>query len=94
MARKKKRAKKTTLKKYGGHDISQWNFVIFLTLAFILLVVVVNAVNGVAFDLRSRAGNRCPQLTLPRAEDCQGGWTFKRASDGCVAFFCEATEAE
>lgn len=71
-------------------DIASWNFILFLTLAFILLVVVLNAMNRVTFDLRSRAGLSCPAITLPRAEDCSGGWTYKRDINGCLAFFCEA----
>lgn len=70
-------------------DLSSWNFIIFLTLAFILLVVVLTAMNKVSLDLRSRAGLACPQVTLPRAEDCAGGWTYKRDTNGCLAFFCE-----
>lgn len=71
-------------------DLSSWNFIIFLTLAFMLLVVILTAMKKVSLDLRSRAGLSCPQLELPRAEDCTGGWTYKRDSNGCVAFFCEA----
>lgn len=73
-------------------DLSSWNFIIFLTLAFILLVVVLSAMKKVSLDLRSRAGLACPQLELPRAEDCAGGWTYKRDANGCLAFFCEAKE--
>ncbi len=76
--------------KYVKFDLASWNFIIFLTLAFVLLVVVLTAMNKVSFDLRSRAGLACPELTLPRAEDCGGGWTYKRDVNGCLAFFCEA----
>lgn len=72
-------------------DLASWNFIIFLTLAFILLVVVMTVMKKTALDLRTRAGQTCPVATLPRAEDCPGGeWKFKRAADGCEAFFCEA----
>jgi ABC-type uncharacterized transport system permease subunit len=71
-------------------DVSAWNFIIFLTLAFILLVIVLAQVNRVGFDLRAKAGLACPELNAPRAEDCAGGWTFKRDVNGCLAFFCEA----
>ncbi len=74
-------------------DLASWNFIIFLTLAFILLVVVLTAMNKVSLDLRSRAGLACPQITLPRAEDCAGGWTYKRDTNGCLAFFCEVKPA-
>jgi len=71
-------------------DITSWNFIIFLTLAFILLVIVLTATNRIALDVRSRAAGACPQLSLPRAEDCPGGWIFKRDAMGCLAFFCTA----
>ncbi len=71
-------------------DLSSWNFIIFLTLAFILLVTVLTMIKDVPQDLRSRAGLACPKLTLPRAEDCSEGWTYKRDTNGCLAFFCEA----
>ena len=71
-------------------DVASWNFIIFLTLAFILLVIVLTASNRIALDVRSRAAGACPSVTLPRAEDCPDGWTFKRDTTGCVAFFCEA----
>lgn len=74
---------------YRKFDIASWNFIIFLTLAFILLVVVLSAMSKVSLDLRSKAGLACPQITLPRAEDCAGGWTYKRDVSGCLAFFCE-----
>lgn len=73
-------------------DLSSWNFIMFLTLAFILLVVVLTAMKKVSLDLRSRAGLSCPQLALPRAEDCAGGWTYKRDANGCLAFFCEVKD--
>ena len=74
---------------FRAKDIASWNFIIFLTLAFILLVIVVSAMKKVSFDVRSKAGLVCPELTLPRAEDCPGGWTYKRDVNGCLAFFCE-----
>lgn len=83
MARKYSHSK--TLK----NDFTSWNFIIFLTLAFILLVVVLSAMHRLTFDVRSRAGLECPQLTLPRAEDCPTGWIYKRdAANGCLKFFC------
>lgn len=81
--------RKTSVALFRKNDLSSWNFVIFLTLAFILLVVVVAAMKNVSLDLRSRAGLACPKLSLPRAEDCPGGWTYKRDAQGCLAFFCE-----
>lgn len=86
MAKRKTSLTKTLVRE----DIASWNFIIFLALAFILLVVVLTAMKGVSRDLRSRAGLSCPEITLPRAEDCSGGWTYKRDANGCLAFFCEA----
>jgi hypothetical protein len=86
MAKRKAVSKKSFIRE----DLSSWNFIIFLTLAFVLLVVVLSAMKKVSFDLRSRAGLSCPELALPRAEDCSGGWTYKRDTNGCLAFFCEA----
>lgn len=82
------RRRHTSAALFRKNDLSSWNFVIFLTLAFILLVVVVAAMKNVSLDLRSKAGLSCPQLSLPRAEDCPGGWTYKRDAQGCLAFFC------
>ncbi len=81
---------KRVSQKYIKNDLASWNFVIFLTLAFVLLVVVLNMVTGMSNDLRSKAGLACPAITLPRAEDCSQGWTYKRDVNGCLSFFCEA----
>ncbi len=76
---------------YKGEDFGSWNFVLFLTLAFILLVVLLSAMKGVSNDIRSKAGLVCPTVTLPRAEDCAGGWKYQRdATNGCPTFVCEA----
>jgi len=84
-------ARKISHAKRFGKDLSSWNFVIFLTLAFVLLVVVLNAMNRVTLDVRSRAGLSCPEVTLPRAEDCPSGWIYKRdTTNGCLNFFCGA----
>ncbi len=75
------------------NDLSAWNFILFLTLAFILLVVVLTLMRNVTQDVRSRAGLACPQVTLPRAEDCASGWVYKRdATNGCLKFFCEVKQ--
>lgn len=92
MATKRNGKKTTAMTKRKLFDLSSWNFIIFLTLAFILIVVVVTQMNKVSFDLRTRAGKTCPDLTAPRAEDCPGGWTFKRDIGGCLAFFCETKQ--
>ncbi len=84
--------KKITLNKSSvrANDLASWNFIIFLTLALLLLVILMSAMNGVAKDLRSRAMGICPTpAMMPRAEDCPGGkWDYKRMEDGCEAFIC------
>ena len=81
-------------KKKFKNDLSSWNFILFLTLAFILLVVVLTLMKNVSQDIRTRAGLECPTLTLPRAEDCSTGWVYKRdTKTGCLAFFCTAPTA-
>lgn len=79
--------KRSVVKKHIG-EFTAWNFILFLTLAFILLVVVLTLMKNVTQDVRSKAGLACPQVTLPRAEDCASGWVYKRNADGCLAFFC------
>lgn len=85
--------RKTASSSFIRDDVASWNFIIFLTLAFILLVVVVTSMKNLSLDLRSRAGLACPQLTIPKPEDCAGGWTYKRDSNACLAFFCEVKPA-
>ena len=72
-------------------DLSAWNFIIFLCLAFILIVFVALALSNNAADLSAKAGISCPRITaLPRPESCPGGeWRYKRDTNGCQAFFCE-----
>lgn len=82
--------KKKLLKSVRKTDITSWNFIIFLTLAFMLLVTVVVAMQRVTTDIRSRAGLSCPEVQLPRAEDCPTGWVYKRdIKNGCLTFICE-----
>jgi hypothetical protein len=72
-------------------DLSAWNFILFLTLAFILLVVVLTLMKNVTQDVRSRAGFECPVISPPtRVEDCPGGYIYKRdPADGCIRYFCQ-----
>lgn len=92
MAKKRtaRRASTTRSKTILPEDFSSWNFVIFLTLAFILLVIVAINLKNVSLDLRARAGLACRRLEqLPRPEDCPGGtWEYQRDTNGCPAFFC------
>lgn len=87
---KTKTVKSQPAKKQSLFDFGNWNFVLFLTLSLILIVVVLTQMKDVSLDLRTKAGLECPKLVTPRAEDCAGGWTFKRDVNGCLAFFCEA----
>lgn len=98
MARKKIRSRshtKASASAVVGKDLSNWNFVIFLVLAFILLVVVVVSMKGVALDLRSRAGLSCPNPLaafngrLPQPSECNGDWKLSRDARGCQVFVCQ-----
>lgn len=78
-----------------GRDLGSWNFVIFLTLAFVLLVTIVALMNRVAFDLRSRAGLACPDPLsafggkLPQPSECDGDWKLGSDARGCQVFLCQ-----
>lgn len=83
--------RRTAIKTFRVSDFSSWNFILFLTLAFILLVVLINAMNTTALDVRTKAGLACPKPQIPRAEDCPGGWKYQRdVTNGCPTFVCEA----
>jgi len=72
-------------------DFSSWNFIIFLVLTCILIVVVATILQGPVRDLSAKAGIQCPQITsLPRPEDCPGGkWVFSRDPvNSCSTFTC------
>ena len=77
-------------------DFGAWNFVIFLTVALILLVLVVSRMQGVAMDLRSRAGFACSNPLaafggqLPKSSDCSGEWKLSTDAKGCQVFLCQA----
>jgi hypothetical protein len=70
-------------------DFSSWNFIIFLTLSFMLLVFVVASLSGVSEDLRTRAGLACPKISMPDPKSCSGGWTYTTATNGCPTFICQ-----
>jgi hypothetical protein len=70
-------------------ELSSWNFVIFLTLSLMLLIIVVSALRSVSTDLRSRAGLACPSLSLPNANSCLSGWKYTDNVNGCPGFVCE-----
>lgn len=96
MAKKRSRTPvKPSLSSKMGKDLGSWNFVIFLTLAFLLLVVVVASMKGVALDLRSRAGLACPNPLaafngqLPQSSECNGEWKLGSDARGCQVFLCQ-----
>jgi len=98
MAKTKRRSrtvKKAAISARMGRDLSSWNFVIFLTLAFILLVVIVTSMKGIALDMRSRAGLACPNPLaafngkLPQPEECNGEWKLSKDVHGCQVFLCQ-----
>ena len=89
----------TRLSKYAASsllkkDFAGWNFVIFLTLAFMLLVAILVSMKGVALDIRSKAGLACKSPftafgnRLPRAAECNGEWKLLEDEKGCQAFAC------
>jgi hypothetical protein len=93
MARRKTRITNSTA--FIRRDLASWNFVIFLTLAFMLLVVILVSMKGVALDLRTRAGLACPNPLaafggkLPAAGDCIGEWKISTDARGCQVFLCQ-----
>lgn len=96
MARKKSRAfTKPSFSAAMEKDLGSWNFVIFLLLAFVLLVTIVVMMKGVAIDLRSKAGLSCPDPLaafsgrLPQPTECNGQWKLSEDSRGCQVFVCQ-----
>jgi hypothetical protein len=86
---KKQKKVKTTAKKINPLDFSGWNFIIFLTLSFILLVVVLSAMRSVSQDVRTRAGLECPKVSLPNPNGCPTGWKLITDANNCPGFSCE-----
>lgn len=81
-----------TVRRSKALDFGSWNFIIFLTLSLILMVVLLSAMKKTALDVRIRAGLTCPNVStnLPRPEDCPGGqWIFGRDYRGCPSFTCK-----
>jgi ABC-type lipoprotein release transport system permease subunit len=85
----KKLMKKQTKDTKGILDLSGWNFIIFLTLAFMLLVFVLSVMRGVSQDVRTKAGLTCPTVSLPDPNTCPTGWTLVTDAAGCAGFVCE-----
>jgi hypothetical protein len=85
----KKTVKKQTKKLL---DLSGWNFIIFLTLAFMLIIFVLSAMRGVSQDVRTKAGLACPTVTLPDPAACSTGWKLTTDANNCTGFICESAK--
>jgi hypothetical protein len=85
-------AKKLSPKAKTLLDLSGWNFIIFLTLAFMLIVFVLSAMKGVSQDVRTKAGLICPTVTLPDPNGCPKGWKLISDASGCAGFVCETSK--
>jgi hypothetical protein len=88
----KKQARKLTQKTKGILDLSGWNFIIFLTLSFMLLVFVLTMLKGVSQDVRTKAGLMCPTVSLPDPNACPTGWKLVTDASKCVGFICETSK--
>jgi hypothetical protein len=83
---------KRTARLVKKSDFTSWNFILFLTLAFILMVVLLGAIGQTSLELRTRAGLSCPVPQLPDATACPGGWKYtQNALNKCPTFVCEAS---
>jgi hypothetical protein len=85
-------AKKQSQKQKNLLDLSGWNFIIFLTLAFMLIIFVLSAMKGVSQDVRTKAGLACPTVSLPDPNACPKGWKLTTDAAGCTGFVCEASK--
>jgi len=83
----KQSSRKPTFQKFAANDIATWNFVIFLTLAFMLIVAVVTAMKNMAAvnDYRTKAADRCP-ATVTTCN--QGKAVCFKGADGCSRCVC------
>jgi len=88
----KKQTRKPASDSRGILDLSGWNFIIFLTLAFMLLVFVLSALKGVSQDVRTKAGLTCPTVLLPDPNACPTGWKLTTDANQCVGFICETAK--
>lgn len=90
MAKKSVTKKTTQTKKLL--DLSGWNFIIFLTLAFMLIIFVLSAMKSVSQDVRTKAGLTCPTVTLPDPNACPKGWKLTTDANNCTGFVCDTTK--
>lgn len=67
-------------------DLTAWNFIIFLTLAFMLIVAVVISLNNLrSTDFRTRASAKCPAVTTTCPE---GKAVCFTGGDNCPVCVC------
>jgi hypothetical protein len=79
----------THTKTYPVNDIRSWGFVVFLTTALVLLIIIVTQIGTATTDMRSKANSACPQVTIPDPALCKTGWKYFTKSDGCPSFMCQ-----
>ncbi len=83
-------AKKTSFSKPNQQfilsDLTAWNFIIFLTLAFMLIVAVVISLKNLrSTDYRTRAAAKCPAVTTTCPE---GKAVCFTGGDNCPVCVC------
>jgi hypothetical protein len=85
-------AKKNTISearmKFISNDIASWNFIIFLTLSFMLLVAIVTAMKSMGTssnDIRSKAADNC-EATVTTCD--KGKAVCFKGLDGCPRCVC------
>jgi hypothetical protein len=83
---------KKSAKKIAFFDFSSWNFIIFILLGFILIVVVAVTLQGSATSLGVQAGFVCPQIRLRNPQECPQGWKVDFQSERCPKLVCPAPE--
>ena len=90
-----RRNPKPTFTSFIRKDLAGWNFVLFLTLALLLIVAVMRMSQNLTDDLRTRAGLKCPDPLvafngqLPRPQECNGTWQLTPNARGCQVFVCK-----
>ncbi|MCX8009211.1 MAG: hypothetical protein N3A54_05970 [Patescibacteria group bacterium] len=55
-------------------DFQPWNFIIFIVLSLVLVVVVAATLQGKVTDLGIQAGFVCPRVSLRNPDECPQGW--------------------
>lgn len=81
-------ATKKSAKKLSFFDFSSWNFIIFLLLGFVLIVVVATSLQSGAINLGVQAGFVCPNIKLRDPRECPQGWKVDFKSGRCPVLIC------